>query len=81
MREGFKQALDILILIENDRSIPRNIRETASESKEIIQDTSLDEKVMIDKVVQILDEVSEDPNMPIHARTQIWNVVSLLEAQ
>jgi uncharacterized protein (UPF0147 family) len=27
----------------------------------------------------MLDEITNDPNMPMYARTKIWNVVSLLE--
>ncbi|MGC8975352.1 MAG: UPF0147 family protein, partial [Thermoprotei archaeon] len=28
--------------------------------------------------VSILDEVTQDPNMPMHARTAIWNVIAVL---
>ena len=31
-------------------------------------------------VISILDEISNDPNIPIHARTLIWNVLSELES-
>jgi hypothetical protein len=27
----------------------------------------------------MIDEVSNDPNMPVHARTRIWELVSQLE--
>jgi hypothetical protein len=29
--------------------------------------------------IHILDEISNDPNMPLHTRTQIWSIVSELE--
>ncbi|MGZ4903064.1 MAG: UPF0147 family protein, partial [Halobacteriota archaeon] len=30
-------------------------------------------------VISILDDISNDPNMPLHTRTLIWNVASQLE--
>ena len=30
---------------------------------------------------QELDEISDDPNIPSFIRTQIWNIVSLLESR
>jgi len=29
--------------------------------------------------ISALDEVSQDPNMPLHARTKIWQAISILE--
>ncbi|MBI4896211.1 MAG: UPF0147 family protein, partial [Candidatus Aenigmarchaeota archaeon] len=33
----------------------------------------------VSTVISILDDVSNDSNIPIYTRTQIWNLVSLLE--
>ena len=30
--------------------------------------------------ISILDDISQDPNMPQYTRVKIWNAVSLLEA-
>jgi len=29
--------------------------------------------------VGILEEISQDPNMPTHTRILVWNIVSILE--
>lgn len=65
--------------INNDRSVPRNIRNSVQEAKESLNNQKLDMAVRINNAISILDEVSNDPNIPIYARTQIWNIVSMLE--
>ncbi len=69
----------ILQHITEDTSVPRNIRRAAEESKNIL---AKDEEATIraSSVISILDEISNDPNIPIHARTLIWNVLSELES-
>ncbi len=69
-----KKMMEVLI---NDRTIPRNIRNAVSKAKEEIE-KGIDE-VKLASAVHILDEISNDPNMPLYARTQIWNIVSQLE--
>jgi hypothetical protein len=31
------------------------------------------------QAINILDDISQDPNMPPYTRTRIWNIVSMLE--
>jgi hypothetical protein len=38
-------------------------------------------EVRISTAIHILDEIINDPNMPMYTRTQIWNVVSMLEQE
>lgn len=77
--EAFNRVNDILQHIMEDTSVPRNIRRAAEESKDIL---ARDEETTISAstVISILDEISNDPNIPIHARTLIWNVLSELES-
>jgi uncharacterized protein (UPF0147 family) len=73
------QAIELLTEVVEDRTVPRNIRENTKEAKEfLLEKTELN--IKIDRAIQLLDEVSEDPNMPVYTRTQIWNIVSLLES-
>jgi len=74
-----KQAILMLIRVINDTSVPRNIRRAATEAIKRLQDLSLSPGVRAANAVGILDEVSQDPNMPTHTRIIIWNVVTLLE--
>ena len=65
--------------MENN-SVPRNIREAAQESNTLLKDESQDQSVKISTVLTKLDEISTDPNIPVHARTLIWEVLSKLES-
>ncbi|MGJ7029186.1 hypothetical protein HNR54_001561 [Methanothermobacter sp. DSM 3267] len=63
-----------------DNSVPRNIRRAAEESKEILNNEDEDSTVRASTVISILDEISNDPNIPIHARTLVWEILSELES-
>lgn len=65
--------------IIDDRTVPRNIRNMIAETKKHLNNEKDDMAVRINSGVSILDEVSNDPNIPTYTRTQIWNIVSLLE--
>ncbi|ADP77724.1 Protein of unknown function UPF0147 [Methanothermus fervidus DSM 2088] len=79
-KETIQHVNEILDNIVNDTSIPRNIRRAAEESKEILNNEEEELSVRTSSVISILDEISNDPNIPVHARTLIWEVLSELEA-
>ena len=66
--------------IAEDMSVPKNIRASCDECIQNLRDEKEDLSVRINACVSILDEVSNDPNIPSYARTQVWNIVSMLEA-
>ncbi|MCD6428959.1 MAG: UPF0147 family protein [Desulfurococcales archaeon] len=72
------QAIRLLNKIIGDSSVPRNIRRAAIEALRMLQDTSLSPGVRAANAVSVLDEISQDPNMPMHARTTIWNIMAVL---
>lgn len=78
MSLDMKSVLNILDQIMNDRTVPKNIRAAAEQSKTALNSNDADE-VRISTAIHILDEIINDPNMPMYTRTQIWNVVSMLE--
>jgi len=71
-------VLTLLDTIINDRTVPKNIRKAAEDSKSTLN-SSQSEQVKISTAIHVLDEIINDPNMPLYTRTQIWNVVSMLE--
>jgi uncharacterized protein (UPF0147 family) len=73
-----RQALMLLEKIISDSSVPRNIRRAAIEAMKMLRDTSLSPGVRAANAVSILDEVSQDPNMPMHTRTAVWSIVAVL---
>jgi uncharacterized protein (UPF0147 family) len=74
-----KQSIEILAHIVGDDSVPRNIRRAADEAKTRLLNREDSETVRAAYAISILDDISNDPNMPLHTRTLIWNVVSQLE--
>lgn len=77
--EKIRQIIQVLDQLADDTSVPRNIRRGAKESK----DKLLDDKEALDvrtaSATTILDELANDPNIPLHGRTLIWNIISQLE--
>ncbi|MBO6109897.1 MAG: UPF0147 family protein [Methanobrevibacter sp.] len=78
--QNIDEVCEILEYIINENSVPRNIREAANESNKLLKDEEKDQSVRISTVLGKLDEISNDPNIPVHARTLIWEVLSKLEA-
>mgnify|MGYP001620119467 CR=1 FL=1 len=64
--------------ISGDRSVPKNIRNSIMETRQYMN-SHADMAIRINSAVSILDEISNDPNIPVYTRTQIWNIVSMLE--
>jgi len=74
-----KQIMDVLDQLAEDTSVPRNIRRGAADAKALLlkKQDALD--VRVASAVNLLDELANDPNIPLHGRTQIWNIISQLE--
>jgi len=74
-----KQAMSIMNMVAEDNTTPRNIRRTAKQGSDILLDESLSMAARAANAIDILDQISQDPNMPMYTRTRIWNVISVLE--
>ena len=76
----FENIIPIIQQIADDRTVPRNIRTKCEESIKILQNDKEDVAIRINTVISSMDEVSNDTNIPMYTRTQIWNIVSILES-
>jgi uncharacterized protein (UPF0147 family) len=76
--DNLLRVTDMLQEIVNDRTVPRNIRSAAESAIGSLNSKGSNE-LKVSTAVQTLDEIINDPNMPMYTRTQIWNVVSILE--
>ncbi len=76
--EKLQQVAEIMERVSEDMSVPRNIRRAAKEAKESLLEGD-DPIVSASSAISVLDEISNDPNMPVHTRTTIWNALSVLE--
>ncbi|MCX8198050.1 MAG: UPF0147 family protein [Candidatus Micrarchaeota archaeon] len=77
-----KKIQEIIELIDNvasDTSVPKNIRRALAEAKEHLK-SSGELSTRVSSAVYCIEAISEDINMPMHARTQIWAILSALES-
>lgn len=74
------QILNALTQIEEDLTVPKNVREKIKYAIIALQERNKETPLKIDKSLQELDGVSEDPNISSYTRTQVWNIISLLES-
>ncbi|MDQ1274847.1 MAG: uncharacterized protein QG610_419 [Euryarchaeota archaeon] len=74
-----KQCLQVLDSITSDSSVPRNIRRSVNEIMDILNKESEPLFLRAASSISILEDVSNDPKLPLHTRTLIWNLSSQLE--
>lgn len=78
--DSLKRIAEMLFDLNEDRSIPRNIKRGAKQAaSEWLLNTTKDFDVRIYSAINILEEQVDDPNIPMHARTQIYNIITQLE--
>lgn len=78
--ERINEAMNVLGLVSEDTTTPRNIRRAAKQSIEVLQLTENTPAVRASSAISTLDDILQDPNMPPYTRVKLWNVMSLLEA-
>lgn len=80
MKDVIKNVIEYLEeSVLQDTSVPRNIRRAAQDAIERLKDPSQSKRVRAHSASEILDEINNDPNMPMHTRTIIWQVLTELE--
>ncbi len=79
MADKIKQVSDALDMLAEDTSVPRNIRKGATDAKARLLNTKDALDVRAASAINILDDLANDPNVPLHARTLIWQIMSQLE--
>ncbi len=71
--------MSVLSRVADDNTTPRNIRRTAKQAGDMLLDESLSMAARAANAIDVLDQISQDPNMPMYTRTRIWNIISVLE--
>ncbi len=75
----YQEILDMMESLAEDTSLPRNIRRGITNARDILtkKDQALD--VRIASAIFALDEIANDPNIPVHGRTMVYMIMSKLE--
>ena len=76
-----KNIITMIDELLEDKSVPKNVRARIEEIKLNLKDAKKDPGIKIGTSISIMDDVSNDPNLPIYARTMIWNIVSMMETE
>ncbi len=77
--EQIQQAIIILGRVSEDTTTPRNIRRSAKQAIESLRHQDHTPAIRAANAVSILDDISQDPNMPPYTRVVLWQSVSILE--
>lgn len=72
------EILQIMEDILGDRAVPRNIRAKIDAA---LVKVKLNNATAMSEAIYFLDDISNDVNMPDHTRTDIWHLISLIEAE
>lgn len=76
----YEEVLYLLDELGQDTTVPKNVRKNATDSISRLsnQNESLDIKCAT--AISLLDEMTNDPNVPAHGRAALYTVISKLEA-
>ena len=75
---GTEKIEPILSELKDDVTVPKNIRTKIEKVLELLNDKT-EVQIKISKALNELEEIADDVNLQSYTRTQVWNVISLLE--
>jgi uncharacterized protein (UPF0147 family) len=78
-KQAFENVEYLLNGMMQDRSVPRNIKRIAQRGINELHREDDTPGVLASNVMYMVDDLSQDPNIPFHARTTIYRIISVLE--
>ena len=78
--EFLNNAMSTLNQIATNPSTPRNIRKNIADLIEELKSGEYSISVRAVNTISLLDDVTQDPNLPSYVRTSLWQAVSTLES-
>ncbi len=79
-KEAMKEAVGTLEQIIASNSTPKTIKKSITDMITGLNNQEYSLSVRAANAVSLLDDVTQDPNMPSYVRTQLWQAVSKLES-
>lgn len=77
--DAMEYVFGLMDAVIEDTSVPKNIRAAVNEAREKVG-SSAEVSVGVTSALYLLDDISNDINMPSHTRTEIWTIISELES-
>ena len=78
--ESLNNAMSTLNQIATNPSTPRNIRKNIGDLIDGLKSDEYSVSVRAVNTISLLDDVTQDPNLPSYVRTSLWQAVSTLES-
>ena len=78
--EFLNNAMSTLNQIAVNPSTPKNIRKNIADIVEELKSNEYSVSVRAANTISLLDDVTQDPNLPSYVRTSLWQAVSTLES-
>ncbi len=75
-----EQVTDLMEDMADQDNIPSNVSNLLDDAIEELQEEDKDLSVRVNTASSILDQISNDPNIRQHTRTEIWNLASKVES-
>jgi len=79
-KESMKEAIQTLEQITANSSTPKTIKKSITDLIADLNNPEYSLSVRAANTISLLDDVTQDPNMPSYVRTQLWQAVSKLES-
>ena len=79
-KESMKEAVETLEQIVASNSTPKTIKKSITDLIADLNNNEYSLSVRAANTISLLDDVTQDPNMPSYVRTQLWQALSKLES-
>ncbi len=79
-KESMKGAIETLEQIASSNSTPKTIKKSITDLITELKNPEYSLSVRAANTISLLDDVTQDANMPSYVRTQLWQAVSKLES-
>jgi uncharacterized protein (UPF0147 family) len=79
VKKAFEMVENLLNGMLADRSVPRNIKRVAQRSINELHNEENSVGIRSSNVMYMVDDLAQDANIPFHARTTVYRIISILE--
>ncbi len=78
-QEYLQNSIDTLNQVATNPSTPKNIRKNIQDLADGLKSEEYSMSVRASNAISLLDDITQDPNVPSYVRVTLWQAVSTLE--
>ncbi|MBU0535666.1 MAG: UPF0147 family protein [Nanoarchaeota archaeon] len=80
LSDEIKNLIQSIQDVQIDNTMPKNVKDKLNDVIKILNGCADEESIKISKALDKIEEIVDDTNLQPYARTQIWNLASMLES-